>query len=77
MLNSLREWGERRLTRVFALETTQKHLEFRWVCTVTRSHIGPRQADRMRIDRCGGAFYTDMNMSMSVEEFEEDKKNHV
>jgi hypothetical protein len=33
MLNSLREWGERRLTRVFALETTQKHLEFRWVCT--------------------------------------------
>ena len=36
MLNSLREWGERRLTRVFALETMQKHLEFRWVCTVTR-----------------------------------------
>ena len=33
MLNSLREWGERRLTRFFALETTQKHLEFRWVCT--------------------------------------------
>jgi hypothetical protein len=33
MLNSLREWGERRLTRVFALEATQKHLEFRWVCT--------------------------------------------
>ena len=28
MLNSLREWGERRSTRVFALKIAQKHLEF-------------------------------------------------
>ena len=35
MLNSLREWGERRSTRVFALKIAQKHLEFEGVCTVT------------------------------------------
>ena len=28
MLNSLREWGERRSTRVFALKTAQRHVEF-------------------------------------------------
>jgi hypothetical protein len=28
MLNSLREWGERRSTRVFALKVAQKHDEF-------------------------------------------------
>ena len=32
MLNSLREWGERRSTRVFALKTAQKRLEFEGVC---------------------------------------------
>ena len=35
MLNSLREWGERRSTRVFALKIAQKRLEFDGVCTVT------------------------------------------
>jgi len=35
MLNSLREWGERRSTRVFALKIAQKRLEFEGVCTVT------------------------------------------
>ena len=35
MLNSLREWGERRSTRVFALKIAQKRLEFERVCTVT------------------------------------------
>ena len=33
MLNSLREWGERRSTRVFALKIAQKRLEFEGVCT--------------------------------------------
>ena len=32
MLNSLREWGERRSTRVFALKIAQKRLEFEGVC---------------------------------------------
>ena len=35
MLNSLREWGERRSTRVFALKIAQKRLEFEGGCTVT------------------------------------------
>ena len=34
MLNSLREWGERRSTRVFALKIAQKRLEFEGVCNV-------------------------------------------
>ena len=45
MLNSLREWGERRSTRVFALKIAQKRLEFEGVCTVTMSPLiqpGPR-----------------------------------
>ena len=33
--DSLREWGERRSTRVFALKIAQKRLEFEGVCTVT------------------------------------------
>ena len=32
MLNSLREWGERRSTRVFALKIAQKRLEFEGGC---------------------------------------------
>ena len=32
VLNSLREWGERRSTRVFALKIAQKRLEFEGVC---------------------------------------------
>ena len=38
MLNSLREWGERRSTRIFALKIAQKRLEFEGVCTVTRPY---------------------------------------
>ena len=34
MLNSLREWGERRSTRVFALKIAQKRLEFEGGCNV-------------------------------------------
>ena len=39
MLNSLREWGERRSTRVFALKIAQKRLEFEGVCTVTNYQL--------------------------------------
>ena len=41
MLNSLREWGERRSTRVFALKIAQKRLEFEGVCTVTQNPLKP------------------------------------
>ena len=47
MLNSLREWGERRSTRVFALKIAQKRLEFEGVCTVTCNHQG-----RMELQAC-------------------------
>jgi hypothetical protein len=47
MLNSLREWGERRSTRVFALKIAQKRLEFEGVCTVTCNHQG-----RMELQDC-------------------------
>ena len=49
MLNSLREWGERRSTRVFALKIAQKHLEFEGVCAVT--HKAHKHMSK-RYDNC-------------------------
>jgi hypothetical protein len=46
MLNSLREWGERRSTRVFALKIAQKRLEFQGAVTkylLTPGHRKPQR----------------------------------
>jgi hypothetical protein len=47
MLNSLREWGERRSTRVFALKIAQKHLEFEGAVTPS---VFPFAANDLSID---------------------------
>ena len=54
MLNSLREWGERRSTRVFALKIAQKRLEFEGVYTVTshRYSSDPAENNAPFVHRC-------------------------
>ena len=52
MLNSLREWGERRTTRVFREKAAKKASRFEPVCTVTEGLI------RGKSGAAGGSEYS-------------------